>query len=141
MLFSTSLTIWYRLRGFHCPLSQLSDCFHKHFPSRVQLHVCVCLPQTVTFGVTRTTQLLKIHPVCAATSTKHLDESRSSQINWKMLHRAQNNCSHFTQPQLPSVLQQGRKCDTEREDLCAEPEIFSTEAENVEIRAGKSATS
>lgn len=45
MPFSTSVTIWWRLWDFRCPLSHLSDCSHKQcracFPQGMKLHVCV----------------------------------------------------------------------------------------------------
>lgn len=56
------------------------------------------------------------NPLCLCCDVcNHLNESCSSQIRWKTLNTPQNNCWHFTKPQLPLVLEQGGMCDTEWE--------------------------
>lgn len=116
MLFSTSVTIWWRPRDFHCPLSHLSDCSQKQcralFPQGMEWCMCVRLrcisvilgpPQTMTFGMICTTQLRSPHCscwkptlVCAVTSATTSMNHAVHKYAGKMFNTPQNNCSHFT---------------------------------------------
>ena len=135
MLFSTSVTIWWRPWDFHCPLSHLSDCSHKQcaacFPQGMKLYVCawcifVCLSEC-SWSATEndlwhdlyntapnpTVQLLKIHSACAVTSATTSMNHAVHKNAGKRSTRRRTTVATLQSLSCPWCWEQGWMCDTE----------------------------